>query len=292
MLNALTIDVEDYFHVHAFAGVIPRAKWDSIPRRVCVSTRCILQLLRSHNTRATFFVLGWVADRHPELVREIAADGHELASHGYAHEAVSSLTRERFRDDVTRSLEAILSACPDAQIRGYRAPSFSINEHTPWAYEVLTELGFAYDSSISPASFHDRYGSPSAPRFAHAVGNKFTEIPMSTIRLLGCNWAVAGGGYFRLAPLAFTNWAVRRINRENQPAVVYLHPWEFDPDQPRVAGASRCSRFRHYVNLRHTKTRLERLLAMFPFAPIEDVFCAELRHCAAAAARDFLPANP
>jgi polysaccharide deacetylase family protein (PEP-CTERM system associated) len=292
MLNALTFDVEDYFHVHAFESVIPRAQWPSIPLRVCENTRLILELLRDYDTRATFFVLGWVADRHPELVREIADDGHELASHGYAHEAVDTLTREQFRDDVARSLQAIHSACPQANVSGYRAPSFSINSKTPWAYDVLKELGFAYDSSISPASFHDRYGMPSAPRFAYAVGDQLTEIPVSTLRWLGCNWAVAGGGYFRLAPLAFTDWSVRRINGEHQPAVVYLHPWEFDPDQPRVAGASRRSRFRHYVNLRQTAGRLRRLLAKFSFGAIEDVFRGKLHHRTAAAAPDVLPAKP
>jgi len=292
MLNALTFDVEDYFHVHAFEGVIPRAQWDSIPTRVRESTRCILELLREHDTRATFFVLGWVADRHPELVREIAADGHELASHGYAHEAVDSLTRERFRDDVARSLEAIFAACPDARIRGYRAPSFSINEKTTWAHDVLTEFDFAYDSSISPVTFHDRYGMPSASRFVHAVGDQLTEIPVSTVRLLGCNWPVAGGGHFRLAPLALTSWAVRRINQERRPTVVYLHPWEFDPEQPRVAAAPRRSRFRHYVNLRHTARRLRRLLEQFPFGPMEDVFGHEFRHDKAAAERVTLPAIP
>jgi polysaccharide deacetylase family protein (PEP-CTERM system associated) len=292
MLNALTFDVEDYFHVHAFDRVIHRAQWDSIPTQVCDSTRFILQLLHEHDTRATFFVLGWIADRHPELIREIAADGHELASHGYAHEAVDTLTQERFRADVARSLEVIFAACPDARIRGYRAPSFSLNEKTPWAYEVLAEFGFAYDSSISPATFHDRYGVPSAPRFAHAVGGQLIEIPVSTIRLWGCNWPVAGGGYFRLAPLALTAWAMRRINRERQPTVVYLHPWEFDPEQPRVTAASRRSRFRHYVNLRHTARRLRRLLEQFPFGPIEDVFRDELRHRTAAAERATLPANP
>jgi len=291
MLNALTFDVEDYFHVHAFESVIPRAEWDRIPRRVCESTRLILQLLRNHNTRATFFVLGWVADRHPELVREIAADGHELASHGYAHEAVSSLTPERFTSDVARSLEAILAACPDAKITGYRAPSFSINAETPWAYSILQELGFAYDSSISPATFHDRYAMPSAPRFAHSAPGQLTKIPVSTVRLLGCNWAVAGGGYFRLAPRSITSWAIRRIHREGRPAVVYLHPWEFDPAQPRVAAAPLRSRFRHYVNLRRTAERLEQLLRQFRFGTIEDVFRSELSHGIAAAERDTLPPN-
>lgn len=292
MLNALTFDVEDYFHVHAFDGVIPRAQWDSIPTRVGESTRCILKMLRGHDTRATFFVLGWVADRHPELVREIADDGHELASHGYAHEAVDTLTRERFRDDIARSLEAIFAACPDARIRGYRAPSFSINEKTSWAHEVLAEFDFAYDSSISPVTFHDRYGVPSAPRFAHAIGGQLIEIPVSTIRLLGCNWPVAGGGYFRLAPLTLTSWAVRRINREGQPTVVYLHPWEFDPEQPRVVAAPPRSRFRHYLNLRRTAGRLRRLLEQFSFGPIEQVFGHEFLHGRAAAERGTLPATP
>jgi polysaccharide deacetylase family protein (PEP-CTERM system associated) len=175
MLNALTFDVEDYFHVHAFAGVIARDEWERMPRRVCASTRRILQLLREHRIRATFFVLGWVAERHPELVREIADDGHELASHGYAHETVDTLTREQYRGDVARSLEAIHAACPNVEIRGYRAPSFSINDNTPWAFDVLQELGFQYDSSISPVTFHDRYGMPHAPRFAHAVGTSLTE---------------------------------------------------------------------------------------------------------------------
>lgn len=288
MLHALTFDVEDYFHVHAFADVIERASWDSIPSRVCESTRLILQLLRDHRARATFFVLGWVADRHPDLVREIAGDGHELASHGYAHEAVDTLSREQFRQDVMRSIEAILAASPTAQIRGYRAPSFSINAKTPWAHDVLRELGFAYDSSISPTTFHDRYGMPSAPRFAHAVGEQMTEIPVSTVRFAGCNWAVAGGGYFRIAPFGLTRWAIRKIQREGQPAVVYLHPWEFDPEQPRIANASRRSRFRHYVNLRHTARRLHRLLEAFPCGPIEDVFRAKLHHGATAATRGSL----
>ena len=283
MLNALSFDVEDYFHVHAFDGVIPRGEWESIPMRVLGNTRLILRLLREHNTRATFFMLGWVAERHPELVREIAADGHELASHGHAHESVDELTPEKFRNDVQRSLDAILAACPAARIQGYRAPSFSINENTAWAYDELAKLGFAYDSSISPATFHDRYGVPSAPRFAYLVESTLLEIPVSTIRAFACNWPVAGGGYFRLAPLLFTSWAIRRINREGEPAVVYLHPWEFDPVQPRVASAPWRSRFRHYVNLPRTERRFRRLLQQFSFGPIEEVFRHQLSHAASAA---------
>lgn len=292
MYNALTFDVEDYFHVHAFAGVISRDQWEHLPRRVCESTRLILQLLREHRTRATFFVLGWVAERHPELVQEIAGDGHELASHGYAHEAVDTLAREQFHDDVARSLDAIYAACPEAAVRGYRAPSFSINERTPWAFDVLRELGFQYDSSISPVTFHDRYGMPGAPRFAHRVDASLTEIPVSTVRLARCNWPVAGGGYFRLMPLTLTKWGVQRIMRERHPAVVYLHPWEFDPGQPRIRSAPLRSRFRHYVNLRHTEPRLRMLLDRFTFGPVCEVFERAISHGASAAARDTLPAGP
>jgi polysaccharide deacetylase family protein (PEP-CTERM system associated) len=282
MLNALTIDVEDYFHVHAFDGVVARDTWTDIPTRVVENTRVILRLLREHDTRATFFTLGWVADKHPEIVREIAADGHELASHGYAHEAVWDLTPDSFRCDIERSIEAILAASPNAKIRGYRAPSFSINEDMPWAFDVLAALGLEYDSSVFPTSFHDRYGIRSAPRFAHQIGGRLWEIPLSTIRAFGCNWPVAGGGYFRLTPLAVTTWAVRRINREGQPAVVYLHPWEFDPDQPRVQSAPLRSRFRHYVNLHRTEQRLRKLLRQFSFAPIDVVFRQQLIHSTAA----------
>lgn len=272
MLNALTFDVEDYFHVHAFEDVISRDVWADIPTRVVKNTRLILQLLREYNTKATFFMLGWVAKRHPEIVQEIAAEGHELASHGYSHESVYKLSPDVFRDDVQRSLDAMLTAVPQARIQGYRAPSFSITKETAWAFEILESLGFAYDSSIFPVTLHDRYGVHSAPRRAHIVGNQLVEIPLSTIRAFGCNWPVAGGGYFRLAPLSFTAWAIRKINRQGDPAVVYLHPWEFDPDQPRVASAPLRSKFRHYVNLRHTDKRLRALLQRFSFGPVESVF--------------------
>lgn len=276
MLNALTFDVEEHFHVHAFADVIARDRWDDHPSRVVESTQRILEILRAHQTRATFFLLGCVAERHPHLVREIEGDGHELASHGYAHEAVDRLTRAQFREDVLRSLEVIGQACPGTSIRGYRAPSFSINQRTPWAFEVLAELGFVYDSSISPVTFHDRYGLPSAPRFSHRVAAGLLEIPVSTIRCFGCNWPVAGGGYFRFLPLTLTKQAIRHLNRRQQPSIVYLHPWEFDPQQPRIERATWKSRFRHYVNLSRTEVRLRRLLGQFSFGPIRDVFSSEL----------------
>jgi polysaccharide deacetylase family protein (PEP-CTERM system associated) len=276
MMNALTIDVEDYFHVHAFEGVFPRASWNGISTRVAESTRRILKILRDHDTKATFFVLGWVAHRQPEIVREIAADGHELASHGFAHHAVYKLDPDSFRSDLLQSIDAISTACPGTQIRGYRAPSFSLNQDTPWAFDILTELNVVYDSSISPATFHDRYGTPSAPRFAHMVSPRLLEIPLSTIRIIGCNWQVAGGGYFRLFPLPITSWAIRKINREGHPAIIYLHPWEFDTEQPRVRAASLRSKFRHYVNLRHTEARLRAILRQFAFGPITEVFKDQL----------------
>jgi polysaccharide deacetylase family protein (PEP-CTERM system associated) len=282
MLNALTFDVEDYFQVHAFEEVIPRSTWQEIPTRVHDNTRLILELLREYKTRATFFMLGWVAERHPELVRAIHADGHELASHGYAHESVYTLNPDVFRADVSRSLESILAACPEATVRGYRAPSFSVNAETPWAFEVLESLGFTYDSSVFPVTFHDRYGMHHAPRFAYTVGQSLLEIPMSTLRAMRCNWPVAGGGYFRLAPLRLTSWAIRRINQLGHPAVVYLHPWEFDPQQPRVTAASRRSKFRHYVNIHRTEARLRSLLTQFSFGPIEAVFSDQLCHSVAA----------
>lgn len=291
MLNALTFDVEEYFHVHAFAEVISRDQWDTLPSRVVASTGIILDLLREQRTKATFFVLGCVAERHPGLVRQIFDDGHEIGSHGYAHQAVDTLNREQFRTDVARSLEAIRSACPAAPVFGYRAPSFSINHRTPWAYQVLAELGFVYDSSISPIRFHDRYGVPDAPRFAHHLAEGLLEVPVSTVRILGINCPVAGGGYFRLAPLALTRLAIRRINHESKPAVVYLHPWELDPEQPRIKSASPRSRFRHYVNLRRTAPRLRAIIQQFEFAPMRDVFHCELAEDTAASGVD-LAANP
>jgi len=292
MLNALSFDVEEYFHVHAFADAIPREQWESRSSRVVAGTQVILDTLREQRTKATFFLLGCVAERHPDLVRQIFEEGHELASHGYAHEAVDTLTRDQFRTDVARSLETIRCACPTTAVSGYRAPSFSLNGRTPWAHEVLVDLGIEYDSSISPIRFHDRYGVPDAPRFAHRTEAGLLEVPVSTVRMAGVNWPVAGGGYFRLAPLSLTSWAIRRINRESQPAVVYLHPWEFDPEQPRIHAASRRSRFRHYVNLRHTAGRLRAIIKQFNFAPIREVFQREIAQGRAAAAGVALPARP
>lgn len=276
LTNALSFDVEEYFHVHAFKDVISSRDWDHYPERVVESTRRILDLLRRRQVTATFFILGWVAQRQPDLVQEIAADGHEIASHGYAHQAVYELSQTQFRDDLARAGDAIRSAYPGAELAGYRAPSFSINDRTPWAFEELARAGFRYDSSLSPVSLHDRYGVRGAPRFAHVAEAGLVEIPPSTVRVGKQNLAAAGGGHFRLAPLNVTRWAIRRINSEGHSAVTYLHPWEFDPHQPRIRAANWKSRFRHYVNLHNTASKLDSLLGMFPFGRMDSVFSNHL----------------
>jgi len=276
IINALSIDVEEHFQVEAFAGVIDRSDWENYPTRVVENTRRVLRLLDAHEVRATFFVLGWIAERRPELVREIAAGGHEIASHGYWHRLVYRQTPEEFAADIGRSIEVIGNACPDARIVGYRAPSFSITDKSKWALDILPEFGIKYDSSIFPMSGHDLYGIGDAPRFANKVSPQMYEFPVSTVRCCRRNWPVAGGGYFRLFPLWVSCLAIRRINAENQPAVMYLHPWELDPEQPRVPGAPAFSRFRHYVNLRKTEGRLRKIIQRFRFAPMREVFSNEL----------------
>ena len=282
MLNALTFDVEEHFQVHNFETVVDRSDWERFPSRVVDNTRCILRLLAEHEVYATFFVLGWVAERHPQLVCEIALAGHEIASHGYWHELIYRQTPEEFSRDVGDSLRAISqaldsldTAAHDGQIRGYRAPAFSITRDSLWALKALSEMGFQYDSSIFPLATHDRYGLSSANRFAHRTEEGIWEIPVSTVRIAARNLPVGGGGYFRLFPLALTQQGLRRINREGHPAVLYLHPWEFDPDQPRIQVAPLVSRFRHYVNLHRTEGKLRSLLSAFRFAPISQVFAQE-----------------
>jgi polysaccharide deacetylase family protein (PEP-CTERM system associated) len=278
MLNALTIDVEEHFQVHNLEAAVERSSWDREESRVEANVLRVLDLLDRHRVKATFFVLGWVAERRPRLVGEIASRGHEVASHGYGHRLVYTQTREEFAEDLKRSLGvlgAALAAVPGhggGAIGGYRAPSFSITRAVPWALDVIRDAGFRYDSSIMPATGHHRYGMGGVPRFASTLSNGLLECPIATVRIGGRNWPAAGGGYFRLFPLGFTRWALRRINREGQPAVVYLHPWEFDPEQPRLQGPSAWLRFRHYVNLDRTAPRLERLLSEFAFAPMRDVF--------------------
>lgn len=274
MTNALTIDVEEHFQVHAFETVIARSAWEGYPSRVVANTQRILRLLAEHQVQATFFILGWIADRHPDLVREIAAQGHEIATHGYWHELVYRQTPAEFATDLSQSLDAIARAC-NQRPRGYRAPAFSITRRSWWALEIMRDHHLCYDSSIFPLTVHDRYGVRDANRFASQVHGELWEFPVSTIRLGRQNWPVAGGGYFRLFPLWLTRQAIHHLNGGGHPAVVYLHPWEFDPEQPRVPNAPRLSRFRHYVNLAKTEDRLRTLLGEFTFAPLSRVFA----HC-------------
>ena len=272
-LNAFSVDVEDFFQVAAFEGVIDRADWDGFDRRVERNTRLLLELLERHGVRATMFVLGWVAERAPELVREIHAAGHELAIHGYDHRRVTELTPDEFRADV-RSAKRLLEDIAGVEVRGYRAPTYSIVKRTMWAVDILLEEGFRYDSSIFPIR-HDRYGIPDAPRFPWVVtsanGARLIEFPISTVRLLGINLPFVGGGYLRLLPFGFSRWGMRRINRvEGKPAIVYVHPWELDPEQPRQS-VGWLTGIRHYRNLERTEERLASLFESFRFGTVSEV---------------------
>ena len=273
ILNALSVDVEDYFQVSAFSDVVSYESWEGFDRRVEANTRRLADVFEQRGVTATFFVLGWIAERHPALVRDLHASGHEIASHGYAHRTIDQCTPEEFREEIRRA-KRLLEDLIQAPVIGFRAPSFSISDRTLWALEILAEEGFRYDSSIFPIR-HDRYGMPSAPRFPHAIpfgDRSLLEFPMSTVRPWGAfNLPVAGGGYFRLFPYRVTSWGIRRINQaERQPAMVYLHPWEIDPEQPRINGRM-VSRWRHCLNLSRTGSRLKRLLCEFSFGPVRDV---------------------
>jgi polysaccharide deacetylase family protein (PEP-CTERM system associated) len=310
MINALTIDVEDYFQVSAFEGCVWRDEWDNYPLRVERNTFRILDMLDEFGVKATFFVLGWVAERCPELVRDIAKRGHEVASHGYGHQRVCIQSRKDFRADIRRS-KKILEELAGEAVVGYRAPSYSISRSCLWAYDELLEAGYRYDSSVFPIH-HDLYGIPDWPRHPFTVEKDWdgkwqpalplseqrtmnsvrgdpcfltpvpcsllpapctmTEIPITTLSIAGKRIPIAGGGYFRLFPYAFTHWGLRRINRvEGRPFVFYLHPWELDPGQPRVSGAGPKSRFRHYLNLHKTEGRFRNMLGDFRFAPVREV---------------------
>ena len=270
--NALTIDVEDYFHVSAFEGYIRRSTWDSLESRVVRNTDRLLELLARANVQATFFVLGWVAERYPALITRIAEAGHEIGSHGFGHRLIYNQSPAEFREDLLRS-RAVISDAARVAIDGYRAPSFSITPRSLWALDIIRDVGFTYDASVFPIR-HDRYGLPSAPRHFHALKQKagtLWECPASTVRIAGTNLPVAGGGYFRLLPYAWTRWGISRLNRnEQRAAIFYLHPWEIDPDQPRIP-TSLLSRIRHYTNLSKTEKRLLRLLREFRFAPLRQV---------------------
>jgi polysaccharide deacetylase family protein (PEP-CTERM system associated) len=286
LLNALTVDVEDYFHASAFDRVVPRASWSGRESRVVANTHRLLELFNVHNVRATFFVLGWVADRFPSLVRDIAAYGHELASHGYHHQLVYTLTAGQFREDVRRA-KATIEQGAGTSVRGYRAPSFSITQQSLWALDILIDEGHAYDASIFPIR-HDRYGIPDAPRTAHIIqrsAGSIVEFPSSTVRLGGANYPIAGGGYFRLFPYAATKWGIARVNtRDREPVMLYIHPWEIDPEQPRLP-ASTATNVRHHVGMRTTLDKLRRVLTDFSFGTVSDVLDARSERAAVPAAR-------
>lgn len=270
--NALTVDVEDYFHVAALAPSIARDTWDARESRVVANTRRLLDLFELHGVRATFFVLGWVAEREPGLVREIHACGHEVACHGFSHRLVYEQSRVEFSEETRRSKELLEDLIGQA-VLGYRAASYSIVRESLWALDILVELGFRYDSSIFPVH-HDRYGIPNAERMPHRLSTperrSIVEWPLSTAKLLAFRLPVAGGGYFRLLPYWLTRWGLGSINRrEQRPFIFYLHPWEVDPGQPRVS-AGALSRFRHYTNLAECERRLQRLLGDFPFGTARD----------------------
>lgn len=274
--NAMTVDVEDYFQVQAFAGCIDRSNWDSIPCRVEANMDRILAHFAAAGVRATFFTLGWIAERHPRVVDRIVAGGHELASHGYGHELVHSLSPEAFHEDLRRA-KGVLEDRGGVAVLGYRAPTFSIGPRNPWAFDVIEEAGHRYSSSIYPVK-HDLYGVPDAPRFPHRPGQgRLLEIPMTTVQIGGRNMPIAGGGYFRLMPYTMFRAGLRRFHRrEHSPGVFYFHPWEVDARQPRVRQASRMSRFRHYVNIHAVPARLERLLRDFEWGRMDQVFASEL----------------
>ncbi len=276
MRNAMTVDVEDWFQVQAFAGTIPRDDWDRLPRRVVENTMRFLDMFEAAGVTASFFVLGWVADRHPGLVRRIVAGGHELASHGYAHRLAHEQTEAEFREDVGRA-RRLLEDIGGVPVIGYRAPTFSINTRNPWAFDVLEEEGYRYSSSIFPIR-HDLYGMPDAPRGPHRPGpGRLVEIPMTTVRLGGRNFPNAGGGYFRLLPYAVFRAGLRRVNTtEGAPGVFYTHPWEIDPGQPRVHAAPRMAQFRHTVHLARTEGRIRRLLRDFAWGRMDEVFAKAL----------------
>jgi polysaccharide deacetylase family protein (PEP-CTERM system associated) len=276
VVNAMTIDVEDYFHVSVFDGVVPRYQWERLESRVCRNTERLLEILGERDVRATFFVLGWVAERFPGLVRAIAAQGHEVASHGYAHRLAYDQTPAAFREDVRRA-KALLEATSGQPVQGFRAPSYSVTPRSLWALDVLIEEGYTYDTSIFPIH-HDRYGIPLSARHPYWIerpAGSILEIPGSTVRWQGMNFPFGGGGYFRQFPYAWTRWGMSQLNtQERRPAVFYLHPWEIDPDQPRLP-CSLGSRMRHYRNLEHTETRLRRLIEEFAFGPLAATLVAE-----------------
>lgn len=276
--NGLSVDVEDWFQVGAFETVIDRADWDSISTRVEDNIARILDLFGEAGVKGTFFTLGWIAERHPSMVRRIAEAGHEIASHGYDHARVFTFERKAFADDI-RKARKILEDCSGQEVTGYRAPSFSVDPRCLWAFQELAEQGYAYSSSVAPVR-HDHYGWRDAPRFAFnpVEGSDLVEIPVTTAMLGKRRVGAGGGGFFRVLPYAFSRWAIRQVNKVDQrPAVFYFHPWEVDPDQPRVANAPIRSKLRHYTNLDKMAGKLATLVAEFDWGRMDEVARREAR---------------
>ena len=280
ILNGLSVDVEDWFQVGAFENTIDRADWDGMALRVADNVGFVLDLFDACEVKATFFTLGWVAEREPGAIRAIVERGHELASHGYDHARVFTMSREQFAADLAKT-RTILEDAGGAPISGYRAPSFSIDARTPWAHEVLAEQGYRYSSSVAPI-VHDHYGWREAPRFAFRPvdGSELVEIPVTTAQIGERRLAAGGGGFFRVLPYAFSNWAIKRVNqRDERPAIFYFHPWEIDPDQPRVEGAPLRSRVRHYTNLSKMAGKLRKLAGDFSWGRMDEIARIEAQRC-------------
>lgn len=274
--NAMTVDVEDYFQVSAFAPHISRDSWDRLPCRVESNIDRILELFDRQNVKATFFTLGWIAERYPAMIRRIVAGGHELASHGYGHLRASDQNETEFRQDVSSS-KAILEDIGGQRVLGYRAPSFSIGPKNLWALDVLLEAGYRYSSSIYPIR-HDHYGMPDAPRFSFYPNghDKLLEVPITTVRMFDRNFPAGGGGYFRFFPYALSRWFLQKVNQDDSsPGIFYFHPWELDPEQPRQAGVGLKTRFRHYINLHRMEDRLQALTRDFHWDRMDNIFLGQ-----------------
>lgn len=272
IINAMSVDVEDYFQVSAFEPYVEKDKWNTLPCRVEANVEKVLELFSLHQVRGTFFTLGWIAERYPGIVKKIVDNGHELASHGWDHRRVSTQTPAEFREDITRTRE-LLEDVGGQTVKGYRAASYSIGSDQSWAWNELAEAGYLYSSSIVPIK-HDHYGIPGAPRFAFETdASGLLEIPITTVSVAGRNLNCGGGGWFRLFPYAFSRWALNSVNtKEKKPGIFYFHPWEIDPDQPKMKGLSAKTSFRHYLNLKRTYGRLEKLLADFRWGRMDEIF--------------------
>jgi polysaccharide deacetylase family protein (PEP-CTERM system associated) len=269
MKNALSIDLEDWFCANNLCNVIPKEKWDEQELRVVHNTKRLLDLFEKYNIKATFFVLGWIAERVPYLITQIEELGHEIATHGYSHSLITEVTPELFDKDIEKAL-AVTQSCVKQKIRGFRAPSFTITENTMWAIDILYKHGIEYDSSVFPVGFHPDYGISDAPLVVYKINENMLEVPLSIVELLGKRIPCSGGGYFRLFPYYITKYLMKKCNKAGRPVIFYLHPWEIDPEQPRLK-LPFLKKTRHYNNLKKTYSRLEKLLSDFEFVPIKEI---------------------